>query len=96
MACIKFDGETDMVNLVDRIITEHVGGANIFVITDRSDDEIRKILRDSISTGYQTSYVCVTQDQEDRIERSDELEGIRRDGVKVASVTSTGMEPISF
>ena len=96
MACVKFDGETDMVNLVDRIITEHIGGANIVVITDRSDDEIRGILRDSISTGYQTSYVCVTQDEDDRIKRNDELEGIRRDGVKVASVTSTGMEPISF
>ena len=96
MACVKFDGETDVVNLVDRIITEHIGGANIVVITDRSDDNIRRILRDSISVGYKTSYVCVAQDEEDRLKRGEEIDGIRRDGAKVASVTSLGLESISF
>lgn len=96
MACLKFDGETDVVNLVDTVVSEHVGGANIIVVTDRSDEKLRSVLREAIGAGYKTSLVCVTQDEDDRLSRSDELRGIMSDGVSVAVVNSSGVEPIAF
>ncbi len=96
MASLKFDAETDVVNLVNTLIDERIGGANVIVVTDRSDDSLRKVLRESIAAGYNTALVCVTQDENDRTEREEELNGILADGVSVAVVTSTGMEPILF
>ncbi len=96
MACIKFDGETDVVNLVDTVISEHVGGANIMVVTDRSDEKIRAVLRDAIGAGYKTAFVCVTENEDDRKTREEEIHGILADGSAVAVVTSTGTEPIAF
>ncbi|GEM_PF-4898424 len=96
MACLKFDGKTDIINLVDKIVSENVGGANIMVVTDRSDDKLRAVLRGAIGAGYKTSLVCITQDENDKNERKDEINGIMSDGVSVAVINSQGAEPISF
>lgn len=96
MACVKFDGETDVVNLVDKIISEHIGGANVMVVTDRTDADLRRSLRESIGAGYKTALVCVTYSDEDRQKRQEEIRGIMSDGVSVAVVTANGKEPIAF
>ncbi len=96
MACVKFDGETDVVSLVDTIVSEHVGGANVMVVTDRSDDKLRHVLREAIGAGYKTALVCVTDDDADRKTREEEIRGIMSDGVSVAVVTANGKEPIAF
>ncbi len=96
MACLKFDGTTDILHLVDTIVSEHTGGSNIIVVTDRSDEELRSVLRSALSSGYKTSLVCVTQDDEDRTARAEELRAIMSDGVGVAVVNAPGAEPISF
>ena len=66
------------------------------VVTDRTDADLRRSLRESIGAGYKTALVCVTYSDEDRQKRQEEIRGIMSDGVSVAVVTANGKEPIAF
>ena len=96
LACIEVDGTTGISELLRTFITEQTGGANIVVVTDRTDDELRNTFREATNAGNKVTLMRVVGENEKPEKWQEQVRAFMADGFKAVAVPSSHRGPIVF
>ncbi len=93
LACIKVDGTMPIADFLRDYVTNN-SGANLVVVTDRTDDKLRTVFREAANAGNKLTLIRVVGDNEKEKDWQLQVQQFMSDGFKSAAVPSSHRGPI--
>lgn len=92
---LKFDGDTKLTDAINTVTSNSIGAANLVVVSNRFDEEIRYSLKKAGFAGFKPSFIRVVDDETDESWIT-QMQNLAKDGVGSVAVKADENEPIVF